>query len=432
MGGGSHRARTARGGAAVLALVVGWSLAEAGAWAGLSIVDRAPLTSSRAGARLERPATGDDLVRAAFGRMDPGGARPWQVVHPYLGFVVDPDAEGWQGIGTYGLPGSGRIAASADDDLRVALFGGSVAMAVWAEASPVIARILGEATGRPVRVENFALSAYKQPQQLVLLNLALVRGERFDVVINLDGFNEAALAYDGYASGLDPVYPFRWNERAETTVDPRALRSLARVVELGERREGLRGLVARPPWRYSPLCHLAWRVADSTLERLQAEWRSRWAAAAPGRSFRTHGLAPPETEEDLFSLEVELWERSSRLMHSLVEASGGRYYHFLQPNQYDEGAKPIGPEEATLVLGPAGPGTGGWAVRRVYPRLSAAGRRLQADGVRFRNLRRIFVDHPETLYVDDCCHPGRDGLRLLASRMARVVARDLSGHPASP
>lgn len=431
MGRGSHRVWRFRG-AAALALAAGWLLAEAGAWLGLSIADRAPLTPARGLALLERPVNGDDLVEAALGDTGTAAERPWQSVHPYLGYVVDP-ASGWPGIGAYGLPGDGGEAPTEPEALRVALFGGSVAMAVWSTSRGALARPLEEATGRPVTVENFALSAYKQPQQLMLLAFVLVRGERFDVVLNLDGFNEAALPYDGLPAGLDPIYPFKWNERVEPIVAPEALRSLALAMDAGDRRRSLGRFVHGGPWRYSPFCHLAWRVADGALARRQAAWRRRWEeAAAAGRSFRTHGIEPPALEEELFALEVAVWERSSRLMNALVESAGGRYYHFLQPNQYDEGAKPIGAEERAVALGPAGPGTGGWAVRHVYPLLSAAGRRLRPDGIRFRDLRRIFADHPEPLYADDCCHPSAEGLRLIARRMGQAVARDLAAEVPAP
>lgn len=430
MGAASRRPPRLRFAAALPALIAGWLLAETGAWVGLSIVDRAPLTPGRVAVRLERPATGDDLVAAALAEPGTGAERPWQSVHPYVGYVVDP-AAGWPGVGSYGLPAAATTATP--ETVRVALFGGSLAMAVWSEHRAALARPLEQALGRPVAVENFALSAYKQPQQLMLLAFALVRGERFDVVVNLDGFNEAALPYDGLPAGLDPLYPFQWNERAAPIHGPEALRALAGAMDAGDRRRRLGRVVATGPWRYSPLGHLAWRVADGMVARREAAWRRRWEeAAASARSFRTHGAEPPASEEALFVLEVEVWERASRQMHALVESADGRYYHFLQPNQYDEGSKPLGAEERALAVGPAGPGTGGWAVRHVYPRFSEAGRRLRADGIRFRDLRRIFADRPEPLWADDCCHPNAEGLRLIARRIGQAVARDLAAQEQAP
>jgi hypothetical protein len=37
-------------------------------------------------------------------------------------------------------------------------------------------------------------------------------------------------------------------------------------------------------------------------------------------------------------------------MARLAEANGARYLHFLQPNQYLEGSKPISDEEREIVI----------------------------------------------------------------------------------
>ncbi|MEZ5332361.1 MAG: hypothetical protein R2991_09990 [Thermoanaerobaculia bacterium] len=411
---------------ALLALLVGWLAAEVGAWCGVSTVDGIPWTPGLGARRRASVSASDPLDRIETTDGSVPAAHPWQAVHPYLGFVVDPASDWGGALGPYGLPAAAEHDRFDPSALRVGIFGGSVAMDLWVRGRAKIARRLQLATGRPVLVDNFALSAYKQPQQLMLLNYALVRGEHFDVVINLDGFNEVALPYDGFEEGLDPTYPFRWDERMRTIPDLEALGALAEARRWHDRRVGLAGALERSPWSLSPLCHLAWRVADRAIAHREGDWRRRWeTATAENRSFRDHGLPPPGSEEALFQLETEVWERSSRLMDRIVTASGGVYLHFLQPNQYDEGAKPMGREETALAIGPAGPGTGGWAVRHAYPALSAAGRTLRRDGVRFHDLRRLFADHPEILWADDCCHLNADGAKLLARRVALAVARDL-------
>ena len=47
---------------------------------------------------------------------------------------------------------------------------------------------------------------------------------------------------------------------------------------------------------------------------------------------------------------VGVWQNSSIELARLSEANGIGYFHFLQPNQYDEGAKKMGVEERRLAF----------------------------------------------------------------------------------
>lgn len=56
-------------------------------------------------------------------------------------------------------------------------------------------------------VLNLGQGGWKQPQQLLALNYFLSLGQRFDVIVNLDGFNEIALGYHNHLSGIDYSLP---------------------------------------------------------------------------------------------------------------------------------------------------------------------------------------------------------------------------------
>ena len=42
---------------------------------------------------------------------------------------------------------------------------------------------------------------------------------------------------------------------------------------------------------------------------------------------------------------ARVWYRDSLLLAGLAELGRADYYHFLQPNQYAPGSKPLSPEE---------------------------------------------------------------------------------------
>ena len=48
-------------------------------------------------------------------------------------------------------------------------------------------------SGKSFRFVRLAIDGNKQPQQLMTLNYLLTLGAEFDIVINLDGVNEASL-----------------------------------------------------------------------------------------------------------------------------------------------------------------------------------------------------------------------------------------------
>ena len=102
-------------------------------------------------------------------------------------------------------------------------------------------------------------------------------------------------------------------------------------------------------------------------------------------------------------------------MNDVAERNGMEYYHFLQPNQYLPGSKPLSNQEMAKAYLPDTPRARN--VRNVYPLLIRQGRYLSNHGVRFFDLTQIFRDNHETLYRDDCCHFNRRGYELLAEAM---------------
>jgi hypothetical protein len=124
-------------------------------------------------------------------------------------------------------------------------------------------------------------------------------------------------------------------------------------------------------------------------------------------------------EEELFHELAEVWKRSSSQMKSLCDANGAKYYHFLQPNQYVAGSKPMDEEERRHALNPESRFAPG-AIKG-YPFLVKAGHDLQEAGVKFADLTMIFSDHRELLYIDDCCHTNRAGTDIVAERIYETI-----------
>ncbi len=119
-------------------------------------------------------------------------APPGKVIHPYLGFVRDPNPP----------PPSPDIPPTDAQGLRrwpqddgatsayiVAILGSSVAERFsYSARQSLLAALAAEPAfaGRALAVRNYAMGGFKQPQQLAMLTQLLADGEQPDLVVQID------------------------------------------------------------------------------------------------------------------------------------------------------------------------------------------------------------------------------------------------------
>jgi hypothetical protein len=355
------------------------------------------------------------------------------VLHPFIGYVDDPGAE-LEGDTTgfssqaadFGFPQNQHdlIRDREHNTVVVAVFGGSFAnhLATWTNALWGELRLRDRFERRALRVVSLASGGYKQPQQLMALNYFLALGARFDIVINLDGFNEVALpAADNVPRGVFPFYPRGWVLQVED-LDPQQRLALGELGFLRQRRAQRSAAFARAPWRYSLLAGAIWQVGDDRLGRRISELALRLESGpSAGSTYQGHGPSREyESEELMFDDLARVWARSSMQMHAVCRDLDIEYYHFLQPNQYFPGSKPLTAGELSSAWSRDHPYRP--AVERGYPELIVAGGRLRELGVPFHDLSMVFADDRRSLYADACCHLNREGYHAVAGAIAEVVA----------
>lgn len=362
----------------------------------------------------------------------------YEVLQPYLGFVWTPEADLSENrylsqleIDRYGflVDPRDRPAAGAPEPIEVGIFGGSVANILHLAGTRTLVRVLGEdpAIGeRGVVIRNYALPGYKQPQQLMTLAWLLSLGEAPDVVVNLDGFNEVALPpAENVPFGTHPLYPRSWTPRLEGLPDLEAQRAAGEVSYLRQRRRDVARSYERPLLAHSAIWNLLWTSRDRRLEAALGEAEERLVAASrDGGSYVAHGPAYAATDERLVADLVAAWSASSRAMRAISEDAGLPYHHFLQPNQYLAGSKPLSREESTLYVTPGH--RYGEPAGAAYPRLIEEGERLRGQGVAFHDLTPLFADEERTVYSDDCCHLNGLGNRLLARAVGEAIRDDVA------
>ena len=336
------------------------------------------------------------------------GTEHSELRHPYYGFAVG----GWEHA-LNGMPPPQRAA----DTVVVGLLGGSLMGGV----NSFLQRALADwfaSEGRPQRliIRDFTLSGGKQPQQaLIAANMLLLGGE-FDLLVNLDGFNEAwGSGGVNYGEGVFPFFPNYWDSRAGLTAGEILL--AGRIGLLRREQARLAAAGEGSPLRYSAVFGLVnrWRQ-----ERVAAEiilLNHELAAMAGDYSLEKYGPRSWREEGAVFAAVARAWYRGSLTLARLAELGGAEYYHFLQPNQYVPAAKPLSAAEREQAYAPGS--TYGRAVARGYPLLRRFNKDLQREGINYFDMTGIFAGNGETLYRDECCHLNDRGYELLAAEMLR-------------
>jgi len=218
-----------------------------------------------------------------------------QVIHPYIGYVLDPTVKngvpaGWASVnqwGFFGRPPLFEQKSEQSTDYVIGVFGGSVALGLASLGMEPIKSELREkgiVKGRPIRIVTIALGGMKVPQQLMAFNYFLTLGARFDMVLNLDGFNEMVLPYvENIRKGVFPFFPRSWATRVWGYTDMNFARALGKVEYLRDWRKWLARVFSTAPLDVSVTSHILWSLADSILQRADKKVQINVTEGYPNR-----------------------------------------------------------------------------------------------------------------------------------------------------
>jgi len=390
--------------------------------------ERQAIAGSRAGA------IGAAIVKEGLEQRQTGPIRPWQVVHPYLCYVLSPspNSESVNLHGFLGDPPPFEPLAEGSPRFIIAIFGGSVAQHIAEAATRTLADELALSecfAGRSIEVVNLALPGVKQPQQLLTLSYLLTLGMHLDLVITLDGFNEIVLPVaENERQGVFPFYPRSWKQQVAGIKDVQLMRRVGAIEFWQDLRRDAARAVNRSALQHSYLTNFIWLLSDRVIDRNmnlrqvdlaveQGKQKARgggFLARGPKREYANDD----ERYRDL----AAVWSRATALMSKLAGSVGIPSYHFLQPNQRVPGSKPFTREEREAALRKGH--SYDRPARLGYPYLIRAGAMLAADTM-------VFEGVEEPLYIDDCCHVNEEGSRLIAKEIARVI-RDSMDEACTP
>ena len=356
-------------------------------------------------------------------------------LHPYTGYTGRPGMRPWGDSDTafneFGMASPGGVAypyKRKGNEIVIGIFGGSVAEIfaneVHTDFSALVKKVVGG--DRDVVIINLATGGYKQPQQLMILQYALLSGFEFDIIINIDGFNDLALARHNIQNEINPLYPSGFHmglmsQLVNTSLPQKdVIQLLAEYYDLLASEKSMLSTVNQFPLCYSPFFNLlgeVWTQRSSRQYDLIKYAISVTAQKNTGNEFK--GPSFVSNANGKYGDVVAIWSQSSRMMHAIASARQMMYVHVLQPNQYVEGSKPLAEEEKKVAVmqGHAW----GMEARQGYRYLVDEGKNLKKAGVLFYDLSMIFKNTRESLYIDNCCHFNNKGNLILAEKLAKIV-----------
>ena len=241
------------------------------------------------------------------------------------------------------------------------------------------------------KVYNASIGGGKQPQQLFKLYYLYLINEKFDVVINIDGFNEFALSFsENIQIENNIIYPRNYSRLISTFNS-----DLSCVKKSNKYTKGYNLIPAVEIYKHFQIrkCHI-------TSEGLPTEKNSRFSKMS---NF-------VKLEDEIYVNYIEkLWLNSSNEIDQFSKIKDFKYIHIIQPNQYLKGSKIISNEELDFLKYEKY----GKPISKYYKDI-----KVEDLDVKYKlDLRYIFKDNDMTLYRDYCCHLNNRGIFLMASEI---------------
>ena len=365
-------------------------------------------------------------------------------LHPFFGYVMKQGAftkkefgikvnsQGFLSI--YDYP----FIKQKENQYIIGIFGGSVAHN-FVNDEYVTKRFSNklktfpEFANKEIIILSFASGGYKQPQQLLILNYFLAIGQKFDMVINIDGFNEVALSNLNNKAQVDLGMPSVQHIQPLTGLANNSLSAelMRSIVQITEKKKQLRETINKLDNCKLALCY---SLTSLRLKRLAGDYQKEITAydqnikQSNATDDRNNIVYIPKAKSVLddpkaFVKMVATWSESSLMMRQLSAKRKIQYFHFIQPNQYYLTKRVFTEEEKGLYISPNSPYSD--SVKRGYPLLLSKSEELKKLNLNIFSATNVLDDAKETVYKDACCHYNEKGDELLGNYISNSIIQSL-------
>ena len=242
-------------------------------------------------------------------------------------------------------------------------------------------------------VYNAAIDGGKQPQQLFKLYYLDLLNFSFDIVINLDGFNELALSLsENYELNDHLIYPRNYSRLISTFNS-----NFDCVKNLNKK---VKRFLYLPVLEFYDLffirkCHF----------KLEGQNKNSGTRFSEMTDFKKMNF------EDAYLISKKIWKNSSEKINEFLSKKNIFYIHAIQPNFYLENSKLLTKNELSLT----NYGKYGNIIKKYY-------RDFNVNDVDVENkidLKFLFKNNNDDLYRDYCCHLNNKGMHLISLKIIK-------------
>ena len=366
-----------------------------------------------------------------------GSIRATRGISPYFGFPEKANTKGH--TNNYGFIYSkhrGLIDCPytpKENEYLVSIFGGSVASGFFQDCAEDLEQKLSDhpdLAGKDVVLLNFATGAVKQPQQLFYLNYFVGIGQKFDLVINLDGINDMAGAIGNFHEGIHPAMPTVTLINAfegMTSVPNLNPVSLQYFMDLSKAEERLQAMIDGPRKRFS---------SESRINKLREKIEDMRSRPPEGMvsnpMLEVHRIGPqdylhaePKPREEMRTAVLDLWEKCAEMMLLTCDWAEARYVHAIQPNHYYS-KKTLGEEDAAIM-------DEGFSehfnlmVNDTWPEMISRAKKFDSDYPVYCHMTDVLDGMTEDVYRDAVCHFNTVGHMAMADRLCDFLMEQALG-----
>jgi len=357
-----------------------------------------------------------------------------QIFHPYLGYSLRP---GWttkgmvspskHSVNHHGFP-HWMLDDIKDEDFVVLILGGSVAGGFdWHKRAELKERLKNLIPEKNIKIIPAINGGYKQPHQLFVLNYLILNGISPNIVLNIDGFNEAYMGWMNWkyfkADVINPYVDFAYQIQGNIASSKAAKISVIKAQNkvIKTKRRILSSVSALE------YCYFKYLIFPSAVKILKDK---KNLLSEGFNKSNSQYLIIPRKNSDIKAAQrriVEIWSKSSLLISKILKNTNTLYVHMLQPNQYF-GNRVFSKTEAKVAFTKQEP-YGRFRdeiIGPVYKMMIAESAKLRKSGIVFINGTTLFDREKRPVYSDSCCHILRLGNEILLNKIVSTIKSQIS------
>ena len=330
-----------------------------------------------------------------------------RLAHPYIGEISNEDLKLETNLITdeklfYHISQNN---VNSDDKIHILILGGTLAKNLTriedldgkSYNNNLLKFFKNNFPNKKIIIHNASVKSAKQPQQMFKLYYLYLLGYKADLVINFDGPQEIT----------HPITK-NFNDLGDQLIYPKRYSNV--ILEMGDSKkcsESLKNQFNNNT--YIPILELFY------LYRIQKCWKKA-VYENQKDNWRKNLKKIPRSEEEIISISKNIWAESSIQMNDFLTTRGATYLHVLMPNQHVPNSKIFSEQEKKTIYGSQYERI----LKDYYSDLNFDSQKIP----HLLDLRYIFENFKDTVYIDDCCRINNQGFKMISKEIVNYINKE--------